>query len=171
MISPNHGKGLLVGLLVLSWAVGSHAGQQAFTARCIGIIDGDTIVIQHSNEKTQKIDLHGIDCPELGQPFGMKAKLYTVGWLLERVVTIQPVTQNRQGLTLAKVFVGDTLFNHTIVAAGYAWQYTEYISSYQIGILEKQAREVRRGLWLQPHPTPPWKWRRLKNRSDVLPDQ
>ena len=113
----------------------------------------------------EKIALHGVDSPELDQPFGSKAKRYTAERLQDREVMIQPVTRNRQGLSLAKVYLSGTLFNHAIVAAGYAWRYTAYISSHQIGVLEKEAREARRGLWLQPQPTPPWEWRQRKKRT------
>jgi endonuclease YncB( thermonuclease family) len=39
----------------------------------VGITDSDTIKVMH-NGKAEKIRLNGIDCPEMAQPFGTKAK-------------------------------------------------------------------------------------------------
>jgi micrococcal nuclease len=37
--------------------------------------------------------------------------------------------------------------------------------------LEAEAREARRGLWSQPHPIPPWDWRRHVGLSPELAAQ
>ena len=33
--------------------------------------------------------------------------------------------------------------------------------------LEKAAREAEKGLWADPHPVPPWEWRKRKSRERV----
>ena len=42
----------------------------------VGVSDGDTIKVLH-NGKAEKIRLNGVDAPEKGQTFGMKAKAFT----------------------------------------------------------------------------------------------
>ena len=155
--------GLLFAFLVAT--LPARAGQPAYPAHCIAVIDGDTLMVREPGQPARRVRLHGVDSPEIEQPFGMKARQFTARQLLDRRVTVQPVTVDAAQIPLVKIFLSGTLFNHTLVAAGYAWRYTRYLSSPQIAILERQAREARRGLWLEPHPTPPWQWRRRKAKD------
>jgi endonuclease YncB( thermonuclease family) len=34
--------------------------------------------------------------------------------------------------------------------------------------LEKEAREAKKGLWVDLHPIPPWEWRRRPRRTNVI---
>ncbi len=42
-----------------------------FTGRVVGVSDGDTITVLHDG-KGERIRLHGIDCPEKRQAFGLE---------------------------------------------------------------------------------------------------
>lgn len=53
-----------------------------------------------------------------------------------------------------------TNVNHTLVKGGWCWRYRKYApGNAELEKLETEAREVRRGLWTDPHPVPPWEWR------------
>jgi endonuclease YncB( thermonuclease family) len=52
------------------------AQNAAFTARVIGISDGDTIKVLEDGV-SKRIRFWGIDCPESTQAFGTKAKQFT----------------------------------------------------------------------------------------------
>ena len=54
--------------------------------------------------------------------------------------------------------------NRELVAAGLAWWYRRYSSDQSIGALEQGARNAHRGLWSEDNPTPPWDWRKERNR-------
>ncbi len=43
-----------------------------FDALVVGVHDGDTIAVLRDRQRI-RVRLHGIDCPELGQPFGRPA--------------------------------------------------------------------------------------------------
>jgi micrococcal nuclease len=45
-----------------------------YSARVIGIADGDTITVLTAEKKPVKIRLWGTDAPETGQDFGSRAK-------------------------------------------------------------------------------------------------
>jgi endonuclease YncB( thermonuclease family) len=47
-----------------------------FDALVVGVHDGDTITVLRDRQRI-RVRLHGIDCPELGQPFGRPAKRLT----------------------------------------------------------------------------------------------
>jgi micrococcal nuclease len=63
--------------LFLLAAVGAAAlCAEDFTGKVVAITDGDTIQVMH-NSVAERIRLWGIDCPEVKQPFGTRAKQFT----------------------------------------------------------------------------------------------
>src|SRR2546426_12152903 len=132
-----------------------------FSGRVVGITDGDTIKVMH-NGRAEKIRLHGIDCPEKGQPFGTKAKEFTSEMVFGKTVTLHVTDTDRYGRTVADVILPDgRVLNRELVAAGLAWWYRRYAPHDRIlERLEAEARAARRGLWADPEPGPPWCWRR-----------
>ena len=56
--------------------------------------------------------------------------------------------------------------NHEVVKAEFAWWYHKYAPEDQtLEQLEQEAREAKRGLWVDPHAVPPWAWRIGKKRA------
>src|SRR5712692_1532752 len=89
-----------------------------FSGRVVGVTDGDTIKVMH-NGKAEKIRLHGIDCPEKGQPFGTKAKQFTSEMVFGKTVTLHVTDMDRYGRTVADVVLPDgRVRNRELVAAG-----------------------------------------------------
>ncbi len=58
-----------------------------FTGRVVAVEDGDTIDVLHDG-RPEKLRLNGIDCPELGQDYGARAKEYTSGLVFGRDVRV-----------------------------------------------------------------------------------
>ena len=59
-----------------------------------------------------------------------------------------------------------THVNDELVQDGWCWWYRKYAPADPIlESLEAEAREPKKSLWADPHPVPPWEWRRLKGRS------
>jgi micrococcal nuclease len=50
--------------------------------------------------------------------------------------------------------------NLEMVRLGYAWHYLKYSKDNDLAEAEKEAREGKRGLWVDRVPVPPWDWRR-----------
>ena len=138
---------------------------QPFTAKCVGVTDGDTITVLTSDRQQIKIRLHGIDCPEGGQAFGKKAKKFTSQLVFGRVVDVKPVTKDRYGRTVAHVFFDGKNLSHQIVAAGYGWHYVKYSSDYKLTHLENKARKAKIGLWKDSHSVAPWEWRKQQREG------
>ena len=63
-------------LIPIVFLVTSLLPAQDFTAKCVGVTDGDTITVLVGTEQ-MKIRLEGIDTPETGQDFATKAKQFT----------------------------------------------------------------------------------------------
>lgn len=131
-----------------------------FSGRVVSVSDGDTITVLHDGSG-ERIRLNGIDCPEKAQPFGKKAKQFTSTMVFGKEVMVQAKDTDRYGRTVADVILPDGRnLNRELVTAGMAWWYGKYSKDESLGQLEQKAREARRGLWADPHPTPPWEWRK-----------
>jgi micrococcal nuclease len=136
------------------------------TGPVVSVLDGDTIEVLH-NTYAERIRLSGIDCPEKGQAFGNRAKQAASALVFGNEVTLQTYGKDKYGRTIADVLLRDgTNVNHELVKEGWCWWYRKYApgDAVQEG-LEKEAREVRIGLWADPHPIPPWEWRKGHGRT------
>jgi endonuclease YncB( thermonuclease family) len=80
-----------------------------------------------------------------------------------KVVTIKVETIDQYGRTVGEVILPDGRnLNHELVSAGFAWWYREYSKDEILGRLEAEATAAKRGLWADPHPIPPWEFRKLQ---------
>jgi endonuclease YncB( thermonuclease family) len=133
-----------------------------FTGPVVSVFDGDTIEVLH-NTYPERIRLSGIDCPENGQAFASRAKQAASSLVFGKDVILQTHGQDKYGLTLADVFLlNGTHVNHTLVKDGWCWWYRNYgPGDTVLEVLEKEAREAKRGLWVDLQPVPPWEWRRI----------
>ena len=148
----------------------SKAGSRVvrFSGRVVGVHDGDTISVL-VGRRPVKVRLEGIDCPELSQPYGQVAKLFTSDHVFGKPVAVEQTTIDRYGRSVGRVFVNGEDLSHAILAAGLAWHYTQYSSDGMLDAAEQSARAARRGLWSQPRPMPPWVFRRPRVRVAPAP--
>ena len=79
-------------------------------------------------------------------------------------VTLQTFGKDKYGRTLADVLLPDgTNVNHELVKDGWCWWYRKYAPlDAELEKLEKDARDAKKGLWVDPAPIPPWEWRKWK---------
>jgi len=121
------------------------------------VIDGDTIEVSY-RQRTLDIRLIGIDTPESvapGEPvqcFAMAASRFTTGRLDGERVRLEFDVEriDRYGRTLAYVWLGDELFNETLVRGGYA-----FVTTYPPNVkyehrflsAQRDARARERGVW------------------------
>ena len=152
--------GLAPALLLLAFGSALLATEPfRFSARVIGVTDGDTITVLR-DRRPVKIRLRGIDCPERGQAFGAAAKRFTSDLIFGRSVTVEQFSTDRYGRLVADVTVGGQDVSLALVRAGYAWHFTTYSHDPILTAAEQEARTARRGLWNDTHPVPPWVFRR-----------
>jgi len=58
-----------------------------FSAKVMEIVGGDTIILWHNN-RTEKIRLNGVVCPDKTQPYGGQAKRFTSFMVQNKDVTV-----------------------------------------------------------------------------------
>ena len=122
----------------------------------IRIIDGDITEVLH-NQHPERIRISGIDCPEKGQAYGMRAKHAASDLAFGKEVTAQTHGHDKYKRTIGDVILPDgTNVNHTLVKEGWCWWYPKYAPGDMVlEGLEAEAREGRKGLWADPKPVPP----------------
>lgn len=133
-----------------------------FTGKAVRVIDGDTLVVLVDGKREVRVRLANIDAPELGQPFGQKAKDALVTLVAGKEVEISDRGKDRYGRTIGVVRVDETSAGSILVYWGLAWVYRKYNENENLLVLEGDAMVNRRGLWADKNPVPPWEWRRKK---------
>ena len=136
--------------LIYCWlaAILAIAAPQEFSGTVIGIADGDTITVLHDGV-SERVRLHGIDCPEKTQAFYKAAKEYAAERAFQKTVTVRIKGRDRWKRTIGEVVLPDgRLLNHELVRAGLAWWFRKYADGdEELQVLEDEARAAMRGLW------------------------
>jgi micrococcal nuclease len=145
-------------LAVSAFLAGSAAAEE-FTARVVGVTDGDTLRVFHANHQ-ETVRLVGVDAPEKRQAYGDRAKRFTADLAFDRTVTVRTAGRDRNGRLLGEVVLPDgRSLNQELVRAGYAWWFRKYSRDGRLARLEEEARASRRGLWADEAPQAPWDYR------------
>lgn len=136
--------------------------------KVVGISDGDTITVLIEGNRTMKVRLYGIDCPESRQAFGRRAKQFTSAYVFGKHVRVNIADTDRYGRTVGIVTTRDGgNLNRALLAAGLAWVYPKYCRRSFCNdwrSVEASARAARKGLWADKSPVPPWQFRKSKPR-------
>jgi endonuclease YncB( thermonuclease family) len=121
--------------------------------------EGDKVTVLHGG-RTEKIFLKDIECPDLKQPYGKQAKRTTAAYIANRVVTVRGVQRNSKGRTTAEIVLEDGRnIGHELIKEGLAWARKDTEGGKQLAEVEQLVRAEHKGLWSDPNPVPPWKWR------------
>lgn len=141
-----------------------------WSGQVVDVHDGDSLRVRRDNGEVVKIRIYGVDCPELGQPYGEEARDLTARRVLDQRVEVAPTGQRPSyGREVAVVVLLEhrTELQEALVTAGLAWVDGRFCKSdicAEWRILQKEARADGCGLWSDPSPVPPWIWRRLHRR-------
>ena len=155
---------LLVVLLITHCLI--QAG--TLTGRVVRVTDGDTIVVLDAGNAQHKVRLTGIHAPERGQAYGTKSKDHLSDSVAGKFVVVEYDKRDRYERILGKVLLSDQDMNLEQIRAGLAWHYKKYQNEQTpadrelYAQAEIEAREVRRGLWYDAEPVPPWEYREIK---------
>jgi endonuclease YncB( thermonuclease family) len=157
----------IVAALLSVCAFAAHASE--LLGRVIRVTDGDTIAILDANNRQHKIRLASIDAPERRQAFGHRSteNLSTIAYGQE--VRVDWKKFDRYGRIVGTVYVRGRDIGLAQIEAGLAWHYKAYAKEQlfadrmKYSGAELNARRLRRGLWSDADPTPPWEFRHRKH--------
>lgn len=150
----------VVAVLVLDIGCATGPGRAPPTEVTVPVIkvsDGDTIHVTYQGHD-ERVRLIGVDTPEVswygGQAecFGEQAGLYTRGRLDGKRVRLEfdVELRDRHGRLLAYVFLGNELYNLTLVQLGYATADRVPPDTARATVFadaEREAKASERGLW------------------------
>jgi endonuclease YncB( thermonuclease family) len=153
---------LTITVLALGGAV--EAVDRQLPGRVLWVLDGDSLVLDVRGSQ-YRIELSGIDAPELNQPWGQAAadrlkQALTGGFIVVDSAYTAPDGRVRGRVTYKNRDVGLDL-----LLEGLAWSTigpvteTPYETNHPYRDAAAAARQARRGLWSDEHPVPPWEWR------------
>jgi micrococcal nuclease len=136
---------------------GSPSAPAADLVAVTKVTDGDTIHVTYRGQD-ERVRLIGVDTPEVawygghGECFGPQAARYTQSRLSEARVRVEfdVALRDRYGRLLAYVYLGDELFNLTLVRLGYATSDPVPPDTRMAGAFsdaQADARAAGRGLW------------------------
>ncbi len=130
------------------------------SGRVIHVHDGDSLTFAASDKKF-RVQLAGIDAPELEQPYGWKALRSLSHLCRGKEATLVERGKDEDGHLLASVTCEKTDASAEQVRKGLAWVFRTYLPlGSPLYELETSARLMQRGLWRDQEPVPPWEWRK-----------
>lgn len=115
------------------------------------IIDGDTFVLeQDAKDRSIRIDLWGIDAPELSQPYGEQARKALSKALSADQIRVVVVNEGEHDSRRGRVYVNGRSVNQWMVRSGNAWVDTRYNPYPQFMVMQHTAQNHLWGLWSLP---------------------
>ncbi len=82
---------------------------------------------------------------------------------VRRTVRVEIVDKDSYGRLVGRVSVDGDDLNLAMVQSGLAWHYRYHCpGDTALADAEREARAARRGLWADPHPVQPHRWRRCR---------
>ena len=146
--------------MVMAVLISLVAWAEEIAGKVVTVLDGNTIEVITEDNETYKILLHGIDCPELGQEFGITAKELLEKLVFDKEVQVKVQGKDRWGNRLGIILVnGEEDPRLELLKEGLAWT-SERNPIEELEILKERARKSNIGLWKEGNPTPPWIFRR-----------
>lgn len=141
----------------------------AWSGQVVDVHDGDSLRVQCDDGEVLKVRIYGVDCPELGQPYGDDARELTSQLVLGQRVEVVPTGQRPSyGREVALISIpGRGILQEKLVTDGLAWVDGRYCKSdicAEWRVHQKDACADGRGLWGDPAPVPPWTWRHRGHR-------
>lgn len=130
------------------------------TGRVVGVQDGDTLTLLVQGSRQVRVRLAEIDAPEKRQPYGEASRRSLAQLCADVEAAVMVLDVDRYGRSVGRVTCREVDANREQLARGMAWRYVKYARDPALAGVESEAREQRRGLWVDDAPTAPWEWRR-----------
>jgi endonuclease YncB( thermonuclease family) len=144
----------VVALLAMPVVAGPEDAQpRAVTAKCIKVIDGDTIIVK-CDKRQMTVELEGVDAPELDQPWGKEVRSFVRDMVQGRELQVE-IIEAGDGSGTARVMVSGQDLSRLLAERGLAWA----TGVGELQDLAERARSAPCGIWLDADPVPPWEFR------------
>lgn len=136
----------------------------------ISVHDGDTLRVRNEQGRVIIIRLWGVDAPEINQPYGRASRNFlrdiAQGKRVE-VIKAQEENSYRRFVGIVSLASSGASLQEELLKNGLAWVYDYHCNKDVCKIwrkLQQEARRDRRGLWADPAPINPYRWRKQQAR-------
>ena len=138
------------------------SASQTLNCEVSHVHDGDTLRAEcPGQKKSTRVRIRQIDAPEMNQKYGIASRDY-----LRQIcrkgdpVLIKVHSKDKYDRLLADIQCNGQEVGFSMINAGAAWVYEQYVEDRALIQTQRKAREARRGLWQEHNPVPPWQFRR-----------
>lgn len=148
----------LAGALLLA---ACSAEGQTLRATVTHVADGDSFHARDTRGRKLEIRILAIDAPERNQPYADASRRALIRMIRGKEIEIHVAEPDRHGRLVSRVMQGGVDVGHAQLKSGMAWVYP-FAQKMPPGYrdAEREARKARTGLWRDPRPREPWKYRR-----------
>ena len=126
-----------------------------FNGLVVTVADGDTVeVIPDGEQAPIRIRLEEIDTPELDEPYGRDAMIYTRILLLKKRVHIEGHDVDRYERLVARVTTAGRDVSLALLQMGLACHFSQFTSDPALARAAERARAQGSGFWARSAPKP-----------------
>ena len=154
-----------------------------FEVLVLDVKDGDTVVLDYLGitslplaarlTNAKEVRLHGIDAPENGQPYGDRATDFLSRLALAKTFFLEVTdTSDAFGRVVGVLYekARSDSVNRRVVAAGLAYNYTDFGELEGVRASEESARSLQLGVWKQRDGgVRPWEYREMRRSGEEVP--
>jgi endonuclease YncB( thermonuclease family) len=161
-------RAVLAGTVALGLAF-TASQASAWPATAEACHDGDTCTVIRDSGQRVTVRLHGVDAPELDQPYGPQARLLINSLVAGQHVDVRPTGDASYGRTVADlVMPGGRDVGATLVASGAAWVAQRWNHDPAAYAAQGNAQRAHLGLWVDAAAMPPWQWRAERGHTTFV---
>lgn len=132
-------------------------------AVAISVYDGDSATLRFSGEETKTTTrLYGLDAPELEQDYGKTAFARLRELILQKPLEIHVKGLDNKKRPLVVIYCNGKDINLEMIREGMAWHYDRYDNTPEYETAHKEAKEHKRGLWINNNAISPEDFRHKK---------
>jgi endonuclease YncB( thermonuclease family) len=118
-----------------------------FVAEVTHVADGDTVDVVIPSGRRVRVRLHGVDTPEVREPFSDRARTFTRVLMFGRTVTVAGKDVDRYKRLVARIAVDNADASESIIAAGLGCTFRRYVTDPALEAALASARSSQRGFW------------------------
>lgn len=136
------------------------------TGICVGVSDGDSLLLELPGGERVRVRLFGIDAPEKDQDFALPARKKLTRLVYDKQIRVEVQDMDKYGRYVGKVYAGARYVNRFMLKEGLAWLYRHYAAGDELlAEAETRARAAGRGIWASSAPLRPRKFRSNKGNA------
>ena len=144
---------------------------QVLEGICVGVSDGDSLILELPDGERVRIRLYGIDAPEKDQDGALPARKKLTRLVYDKPVRVEVQDIDKYGRYVGKVYAGARYVNRYMLKEGLAWHYRHYAADdVVLTEAETRARAAGRGIWASESPCRPRNFRSEHRKEDSCVD-